>query len=243
MNYCIRKISQLLLATITCIACLSCSLQAQNNTTKAWQLTFKAVMEMPKSDASADSDSSDFIIKEFAEALTSYQKKDTTPALRCFLTDTRLRVETNGLFQTIELGNKKDSSSFVFTAGDSTATKTTLLRPNLAYIGDSLIVLDDSSYRISFTKDTASFAGILCKKARIEILPLEDSDIIVWYAPNLPKMYWDKYNYLAHIPGCALAVLTQSGGTQLGIKAVIAREVNIPQSLFEVPKGYKISEE
>ncbi|ASZ10778.1 hypothetical protein KTO58_21600 [Chitinophaga pendula] len=240
MNYRIRKTCLLLLA---CIAC-SCALNAQTTTTKAWEITYRPVMEMQKSNATTDSDSSDFIIKAFTEELAAYLKKDSAPALHCFLADTRLRIETNDMSHTIELGNKKDSTSFILNVGDSSVTKTTLLRPNLAYVGDSMIVLDDSSYRITLTEDTASFAGIVCKKARIEILPLadKDSDIFVWYAPNLPQMYWDKYNYLAHIPGCALAILSQSRGTQLGIKAVTAREVTVPNALFELPKGYKISE-
>ncbi|ULT27928.1 hypothetical protein KUH03_15700 [Sphingobacterium sp. E70] len=59
-------------------------------------------------------------------------------------------------------------------------------------------------------------AGLSCKKATFNLAGSKDkqTEITVWYAENLPKLYWGTYDYLEKVPGAALSI----GAEGLGIK-------------------------
>lgn len=173
---------------------------------------------------------------EFLKALSS--GKDDKPQLLCYVTADRLRVEQNALISSVYIGNKVDSTCYVYSGHTKTAYKTLLAAPAFIDLGDSITVLTADDYKINFEAETKIIAGITCKKAVIDI----GAKMTVWYAEHIPQLYWDKYAYLQRIPGCALAIQTEQSEMLIGIKAASVKELEVDEHLFKVPEGYEIIE-
>lgn len=201
---------------------------------KAWEITYASSVEVINKTAKISDE--DKAAMEFLQALSS--GKDDKPQLLCYVTLEKLRVEQNAMIPAVYLGNKKDSVCFVYSGSSKTAYKTLLAAPAFIDLGDSVTVMGPDDYKISFESETQVISGITCKKAVIDM----GAKMIVWYAENIPQLYWDKYAYLQRIPGCALSIQAEQNGFLIGIKATSVKEMEVNESLFNVPEGYEIIE-
>lgn len=201
---------------------------------KVWEIMYASSFEsINKTEKISDEDKA---AMEFLQALAS--GKDDKPQLLCYVTPEKLRVEQNAMIPAVYLGNKKDSVCFVYSGSSKTAYKTMLVAPAFIDLGDSVTVMGPDDYKISFESETQVISGVTCKKAVIDI----GAKMIVWYAENIPQLYWDKYAYLQRIPGCALSIQAGQKGFLIGIKAISVKEIEVNESLFNVPEGYEIIE-
>lgn len=108
----------------------------------------------------------------------------------------------------------------------------------------------DSTYgygRITFTEDTMTVAGYLCRRAIIHYTKDAwgegdtKNETTVWYCPQLPKFYLPEYEYLQKIPGAALLIWHDRGYGQVeGEIALKVTKQKKPGSFFQLPKGTNI---
>jgi GLPGLI family protein len=211
----------------------------------AWEITYALALEPLKTDttAGAAADSLQLFALAMMEAMSS--RKNNDPSLRGYVTTRKIRVETNGFSPSVELGDKTTGKAYVFTRNNKTAYQVQLARPKLLNLppNDSLVVITADDCAINLLPDTCTIAGLHCKKAVVRVIPLPGEQLIqVWYAPELPALYWGEYNYLKKIPGCALAIQTESNGMLAGIKAATVKKIQVEAARFELPAGYSVTQ-
>ncbi len=209
---------------------------------KAWVVTYKTSMETirPVSGPLSHEDSLQQFSLEMAKAMAGSSKQ---PQMKSYLTEHKLRVEMNGIFASTEAGDKTTNLSYVFDKNSKTAYQVHLLRSRMLELRekDTTVVISLEDCEVSLLPDTCTIAGILCKKAIVRFRPLpQGQELLVWYAPTLPAMYWGDYNYLKKIPGCALAIETEKNNLRAGIKAETVTQMQVPAALFGPPAGYTI---
>lgn len=211
----------------------------------AWEITYAMALEPLKTDTAAQASADS--LQQFALAMMKAMssRKNSDPSLRSYVTARKLRVETNGFSPSIELGDKTTGKAYVFTRNNKTAYRVQLARPKLMNLppNDSLVVITADNCEVSLLPDTCTIAGLHCKKAVVRVTPLPGKQLIqVWYAPELPALYWGEYNYLKKIPGCALAIQTETNGMLAGIKAATVKKVQVEAASFELPAGYSVTQ-
>ncbi|MBB5634726.1 GLPGLI family protein [Pedobacter cryoconitis] len=180
---------------------------------------------------------------ELAKSLSG--STDDSPPLICYVSPEYIRVEQKGLGGGITLADKRDTVSYLLDTAGKTATKYPAAMPNIqtAMAGDSMMVISSADFVMELKTGTLMIAGHSCKKA-VFINPHSPENVItVWYAPELPRLYWQQYSYLKSIPGCALAIGTLSRGLNIGIKASLIEKVTLGESFFTPPPAYTINEE
>lgn len=96
-----------------------------------------------------------------------------------------------------------------------------------------------SVIKTTILQETAEIAGINCKAAILEASNDEmntgNMTYKVWYAENLPKVYWKDYQFLAEVPGAVLR-LAVDGYTY---EAIRVKKENINPEIFSIPHNYK----
>ncbi len=163
--------------------------------------------------------------------------------MQAFIAKDQMRIESLLFGKSIQISNISEGSSFLLDEINKTYTATELATgklietsanegDNYAYSGDFEISLIPNQKKI--------IAGITCEKATFNLTGSQDpqTEITVWYAPKLPKLYWGTYDYLEKVPGAALYI----GSAGLGIQATKVEEIPFDQSLFEIPADYEEGE-
>ncbi len=163
--------------------------------------------------------------------------------MHAFISKDQMRIENLLFGKSIQISNISEGSSFLLDEINKTYTATELATgklietavnegDNYAYSGDFEISLVPNQKKI--------IAGITCEKATFNLTGSQDpqTEITVWYAPKLPKLYWGTYDYLEKVPGAALYI----GSAGLGIQATKVEELTFDKSLFEIPADYEEGE-
>lgn len=182
------------------------------------------------------------IMKEVARSLSG--ASDGESPLICYVNPGYIRVEQRGIGGGITIADKKDTVSFLIDSTSRTATRFPAATPNLQtqMNGDSVVLISSDDFKMELQNDTMTIAGQACRKA-LFVNPESPSAVItVWYAPGLPRLYWQKYSYLKQIPGCALFIGTVTKGMKVGIKAVKIEKETQTLSFFLPPPGYTVLE-
>jgi GLPGLI family protein len=218
--------------------------QAEKETiVPAWKITYHLDFG-PLQPAAASSKEAEeqLVMMEMARSLSGSSSE--APPLTCYVNPDYIRVEQNGLGGGITIADKRDTVSFLLDSASKTATKFPAAMPNLQTQsnGDSVVFISSDDFKIELLKDTMTIAGQHCRKA-IFVNPAHPENIItVWYAPGLPRLYWQKYSYLKSVPGCTLSIGTVTKGLNVGIKADKVQKVSLSESFFQPPANYTISD-
>ncbi len=241
MNY--KKIPSLLLLLF--LAFMVNAQQPQKlSTIAAWKIGYQLDFGSTERQLAPDKDGhqEQSVMIELAKALSG--SSDDTLPLICYVSPNYIRVEQNGLGGGITVADKRDTLSYLLDTAAKTAVKYPAEIPKLhtQLNEDSLVVISSEGFKMELHKDTSSIGGQLCKKAVFSNPDFPQNVITVWYAPALPRLYWQKYSYLKNVPGCALSIGTISKGVNVGIKAKLVEKVNMPESFFKPPSDYAISE-
>lgn len=179
-------------------------------------------------------------LKQLTQSLSS--ATDNTPPLVGFVSKEYIRIEQTGIGGGITLADKRKTVSYLLDTVTHVATQYPLHKNTTQkkQTGDSLMVISSKNFVMKLLPDTMTIAGKLCKKATFTV-PNKPKDLItVWYAPDMPRLYWEKYSYLKQLPGCTLAISTVSHGMNVGIQASMVEEMNVPEEFYLVPGTYKI---
>lgn len=210
----------------------------------AWKISYHLDFGSPdrQLESTKDGYQEQSVMMELAKSLSG--SSDQTPPLVCYVNTSYIRIEQNGLGGGITLADKRDTISYLLDTTAKTALKYPAEIANLhTQLGsDSLVVISSEGFKMELLKDTMTIAGQLCRKATFINPDYAQHTITVWYAPALPRLYWQKYSYLKNIPGCALSIGTVSKGMNVGIKADHVEKVNSPESFFLPPADYTISD-
>ena len=163
--------------------------------------------------------------------------------MNVFITKDQMRIENLLFGKSVQISNISKGTSYLLDELNKTYTATDLASGQL--IETSANEDGDYTYSGDFEmrlvpNEKKVIAGITCEKALFNIADSQDkqTEITVWYAAKLPKLYWGTYDYLEKVPGAALYV----GSAGLGIEASKVEEINFDQSLFEIPEGYEEGE-
>lgn len=240
MNY--KKIPSLLLLLF--LAFMVNAQQTKNvKNIATWKIGYQLDFGSSEKQLAPDKDGhqEQAVMIELAKSLSG--SSDDTPPLVCYVSTNYIRVEQNGLGGGITVADKRDTLSYLLDTAAKTAVKYPAEIPNLhtQVNEDSLVVISSEGFKMELLKDTLTIAGQLCRKA-IFINPDFPKNIItVWYAPALPRLYWQQYSYLKTLPGCALSIGTISKGVNVGIKAGLVEKMNVPEGFFIPPPNYAIS--
>lgn len=200
-----------------------------NNTLNAQEKVYKIDYEM----MSAPEDKKKKKSKEPSETLmTSYIGKNYFKNITDFILSTKTIVDAN------------KSEEYELVDVDSIYYTSSFSNFNYPYIRkDTVIEFADQTVGFIY-KDEATkvIAGITCKSVdlQLKIEGISDSEIPlikVWYAPDIPRYYWSKYQYLQIIPGAALSI-DISG---FGIEATQVAQVEVDKNFFSL-EGYTESE-
>ncbi|GAA4803340.1 hypothetical protein GCM10023231_35420 [Olivibacter ginsenosidimutans] len=168
------------------------------------------------------------------------------PLLEAYISDKHIRVEQGGIFSTIQVSNLNDSTSYRLDTASKVAYRIPLASPKISseMVGDSLVVTSTADRKIHLTEDTMTIAGYVCKKAIMEVAVGEEApQITIWYAENLPKLFWGEYDYLEDIPGLTMKVSTKANGMDVGIKVGSVKETLVDNQIFEIPSDYTVEED
>lgn len=210
----------------------------------AWKISYALDFGEPQQkEASSKQDQGQLAMMELAKSLSG--SSDDSPPLICYLSPEYIRVEQRGLGGGITIADKRDTVSYLLDTAAQVATKYPAAMPNIqtAMAGDSMMVISSADFVMQLKAGTMVIAGKACKKA-IFVNPHSPENVItVWYAPELPRLYWQQYSYLKSVPGCALAIGTLSKGLNIGIKANLIEQVTLADSFFLPPPAYTINEE
>lgn len=210
----------------------------------AWKISYTLDFgSQPQKTAPSKEDEGKTVMIEMAKSLSG--STDDSPPLICYVSPEYIRVEQKGLGGGITLADKRDTVSYLLDTAGKTATKYPAAMPNIQTFmaGDSMRVISSADFVMQLKSGTMLIAGHSCKKA-VFVNPHSPENVItVWYTPELPPLYWQKYSYLKSVPGCALAIGTLSRGVNIGIKANLIEKVNLAESFFVPPADYTINEE
>ncbi|WP_333576905.1 WG repeat-containing protein [Sphingobacterium sp. Lzh-3] len=214
--------------------CLTLTLMLFVNQADAQQKLYKIFYQFADPETGTDTAASEFI-----KILAG--NKETL--MHAFISKDQMRIENLLFGKSIQISNISEGSSFLLDEINKTYTATELATgklietgtnegDNYAYSGDFEISLVPNQKKI--------IAGITCEKATFNLTGSQDpqTEITVWYAPNLPKLYWGTYDYLEKVPGAALYI----GSAGLGIQATKVEEITFDKSLFEIPADYEEGE-
>lgn len=209
-----------------------------------WKISYALDFGQPQQkEASSKKDQGELAMMELAMSLSG--SSDNSPPLICYLSPEYIRVEQRGLGGGITIADKRDTVSYLLDTVAKTAIKYPAAMPNIqtAMAGDSMMVISSADFVMQLKEGTLVIAGKACKKA-VFVNPHSPENVItVWYAPELPRLYWQQYSYLKSVPGCALAIGTLSRGLNIGIKANLIEQVALAESFFIPPPTYTINEE
>ncbi|MEZ0450564.1 WG repeat-containing protein [Sphingobacterium thalpophilum] len=198
----------------------------------AQQKVFKIAYQFADPETGTDTSASEFI-KVLADQGESL--------MRAYISKDQIRVETLLFGKSVQISDLTQQTSYQLDEISKTYTTTEIASGKLietsaegdyAYSSDLQIRLIPNEKKI--------IAGIACKKAIFNLEGTNDpqTEITVWYAENLPKLYWGTYDYLEKVPGAALYV----GAAGLGIQATKVEEIPFDKTLFEIPEGYEEGE-
>jgi len=239
LNY--KKISFCLLLVFT--ALLSNAQQKQKDKNiPAWKISFHLDFgEQTENADTVEKDQEQAVLMELAKSLSGSSNEQ--PPLVCYVNGNYIRVEQNGLGGGVTIADKRDTVSFLLDTLEKTATRYPAAMPNLhtQLNGDSVTVISSDDFVMELKKETMTIAGLVCKKAIFKNPTSPASVITIWYAPQLPRLYWQKYSYLKQVPGCALSVGTVTKGLNVGIKADHIEQVSVNESFFLPPVNYTIT--
>lgn len=221
---------------------LTAQQQSVTPTVNAWEIQYRFHMEMIQDSTLTEEDKKNAAAMQVAQLLLGDDAEK--PALRCYMDQNRFRVEQNGLVSSITLADRRDTVYYIIDTSFKQAIRHSALEPavEVQMDGDSVQVISSDDFEMSLYDDTATVSGFPCKKARFYNPLFPGQAITVWYTERIPVLYWGKYKYLQKLPGCVLAIFTQQGATNIGIRAGKAAQAQVPESLFQVPEGYEISE-
>ncbi|WP_152620258.1 hypothetical protein [Pedobacter lusitanus] len=215
----------------------------QEKNVVAWKISYALDFGSPKQKiASSKEDQGQIAMMELARSLSG--STDDSPPLICYVSPEYIRVEQKGLGGGITLADKRDTVSYQLDTTEKTASRYPAAMPNIqtAMAGDSMMVISSADFVMELKPGTLQIQGYTCKKA-IFVNPNSPENVItVWYAAELPRLYWQKYSYLKSVPGCALAIGTLSRGMNIGIKANQIEKVKLSESFFVPPSKYKIND-
>lgn len=241
MNY--KKSYLLLLLTLLVLFANGQQLKKGKNIA-AWKISYALDFgQQQQKNTTSKEDQGKTAMMELAKSLSG--STDDSPPLVCYVSPEFIRVEQKGLGGGITLADKRDTVSYLLDTAGKTAAKYPAAMPNIqtAMAGDSMTVISSADFVMELKTGTMMIAGHSCKRA-VFVNPHSPENVItVWYAPELPRLYWQKYSYLKSIPGCALAIGTLSRGVNIGIKAHLIEKVNLAESFFVPPADYTINEE
>ncbi|MFC6103478.1 WG repeat-containing protein [Olivibacter domesticus] len=212
---------------------------------KAWMADYEMAFDMPtKNPEQMTEDEKKMVaMMELGKAMSG--TKEGEPILRAYVTKTKMRVEQKGLIASLQVSDLEDSSSYNIYAPTKTAYKVPLATPKVSteMQGDSMVEISTADAKVRLTDETSEIAGFACKKALLGITVGDvKQDITIWYAENLPKLFWGEYSYLEDVPGMALQISTTTNGMNVGIKAASLKETLVDDTLFTVPADYTIEE-
>ena len=213
------------------------------NREKAWVVDYEVVFDLPKRDAHelTYEDKQMIAMMELGKAMSGADQGKSV--LKAYVTPTHIRVEQGGLLSTIQVSNIMDSTSFLLDSASKVAYRSPLASPKISsdMVGDSLVVISSADREWYFSDDTLTIAGHLCKKAVMRISAgYEAQDMIIWYAENMPKLFWGEYDYLEDIPGLAMRIATVQHGMEIGVQVRDIHEESVDAALFEVPADYTV---
>lgn len=210
----------------------------------AWKISYALDFGQPQQkEAASKQNQGELAMMDLAMSLSG--SSDDSPPLICYLSPEYIRVEQRGLGGSITIADKRDTVSYLLDTVAKTAMKYPAAMPNIqtAMAGDSMMVISSADFVMQLKEGSKVIAGKACKKA-IFINPHSPENVItVWYAPELPRLYWQQYSYLKSVPGCALAIGTLSRGLNIGIKASLIEQMSIAESFFIPPPAYTINDE
>jgi|GEM_PF-3994148 len=241
-----NRITQKILATLL-LSGLAFIVNAQHLkkeiTVPAWKIDYHLDFgPLEPATASSKEAQEQLVMMEMAKSLSGSSAE--APPLTCYVNKNYIRVEQKGLGGGITIADKRDTISFLLDSTLKTATKFPAAIPNLQtqLNGDSVVFISSDDFKVELLKDTMNIAGQHCQKAIFRSPAHPENVITVWYAPGLPRLYWQKYSYLKSVPGCALSIGTTTKGLNVGIKADIVKKVSLPESFFLPPANYAVSE-
>lgn len=201
-------------------------------TGSAQQKLFKITYQFADPETGTDTSSSEFI-----KILTS----NSEALMHAYICNDQMRVETLLFGKSVQISNIKEETSYLIDENSKTYTSTDLASGKLIETSAGGDYAYSSDFEISLVPNEKKIiAGLPCKKAIFNLAGSKDkkTEITVWYAEQLPKLYWGTYDYLEKVPGAALYI----GAEGLGIQATIVEEVPYDTALFEIPEGYEEGE-
>ena len=197
---------------------------------QAQQKTFKISYQFADPETGADTSASEFIkiLPGSGEAL-----------MQTYISKDYMRIENLLFGKSIQISNIPEETSYLLDESSKTYTATEMASGKLIETSEDYIYSGDFEISI-LPNEKKIIAGIPCKKAIFNLPGSTDKqhEITVWYADQLPKLYWGTYDYLEKVPGAALYVGTEG----LGIEATKVEEIPFDKSLFEIPEGYEEGE-
>lgn len=213
---------------------------------KAWVVNYEMALDLPKknTDELSDEDKKMIAMMELGKALSGAE--EGRPLLKAYVTSNNMRVEQGGLLSSVQVSNLTDSTSYTLDSSSKIAYRVPLASPKISteMVGDSLVVVSSADGKLRFTDDTITIANYICKKALMSISMGDNTqDIIIWYAENLPKLFWGEYDYLENIPGLPMKVSTLTHGMEVGIKVTSLSEELVDDALFRVPANYTVEDQ
>ena len=240
MNY--KKISLCLFLIFT--VWLSKAQQKQKDKNiPTWKISFHLDFgEQINTIDTVKKDQEQTILMELAKSLSGSSNEQSP--LVCYVNSNYIRAEQNGLGGGVTIADKRDTISFLLDTTEKTATRYPAAMPNLhtQLNGDSVTVISSDDFVMELEKDTMTIVGLVCKKAIFRNPGSPANVITIWYAPQLPRLYWQKYSYLKQVPGCALSIGTVTKGLNVGIKADHIEQLPVNESFFLPPVDYTITE-
>ncbi|MDF2518592.1 MAG: hypothetical protein K0R59_3888 [Sphingobacterium sp.] len=201
-------------------------------TSLAQQKVFKITYQFADPETGTDTSASEFIkiLAGNGEAL-----------MHAYICKDQMRVESLLFGKSIQISNSKDETSYLIDENSKTYTSTDIATGKLIETSEGGDYAYSSDFEMSLIpNEKKMIAGLSCKKATFNLAGSKDkqTEITVWYAENLPKLYWGTYDYLEKVPGAALSI----GAEGLGIQATKVEEVPYDTALFEIPAGYEEGE-
>ncbi|MCS4228438.1 WG repeat-containing protein [Sphingobacterium sp. BIGb0165] len=198
----------------------------------AQQKVFKITYQFADPETGTDTSASEFIkiLAGNGEAL-----------MHAYICKDQMRVESLLFGKSIQISNIKDETSYLIDENSKTYTSTDLASGKLIETSAGGDYVYSSDFEMSLIPNEKKvIAGLSCKKATFNLAGSKDkqTEITVWYAEQLPKLYWGTYDYLEKVPGAALSI----GAAGLGIQATKVEEVPYDTALFEIPEGYEEGE-
>ena len=162
----------------------------------AWKISYALDFgSQQQKTVSSKEDQGKTAMMELAKSLSG--STDDSPPLICYVTPEYIRVEQKGLGGGITLADKRDTISYLLDTVGKTAAKYPAAMPNIqtAMAGDSMTVISSADFVMELKPGTMMIAGYACKKA-VFVNPHSPENVItVWYAKELPRLYWQQYRF------------------------------------------------